>query len=194
MWSKILQAGLLEQLKGVPTNKEGEDASQKAVEQLVNYWKNHGDLKLWSGYQAMRAQQFEQRQHQKNREAEEAHARKHVWGYEESDGDEEEMGEEFVNFGEINISQPNLNAPTTTKQPPAATTPPPNQQQAPDNDDWFLRRFFWPLAASAILGAGGTGWGVANWFEEDPPAQVQPGGSVFDFDSRPPPWIENGDK
>ena len=80
------------------------DPKRKALSETVQHFKTKGQFEQYSGLEAMRRMKWERQQHAKNREAEEAHVRKHVWGYEGNNGNSggDEMAEEFVNFGEIN--------------------------------------------------------------------------------------------
>jgi hypothetical protein len=63
-------------------------------------------LELMSGILGMRHIEDEQRSHRKNREAEEQHVRKHVWGYDDSESAEESEDVGHTIVGDIQQTPP----------------------------------------------------------------------------------------
>lgn len=74
------------------TSSENSPALE-AAKRTVKYWDRKGRLELWAGTLGMRGLEHEQESHRKNREAEESHARKHIWDWDESKDthDEDDM-------------------------------------------------------------------------------------------------------
>lgn len=81
----------------------------------IDYWTKMGRLNLWSGILGHEKLENEVESHRKNREAEESHVRKTVWGYEDgSDREGEEMRQTVL--GDLNNYQ--------------SPSPPPPQKQS----------------------------------------------------------------
>jgi hypothetical protein len=158
----------------------------------AKYFKQKAQLELYSGLEGMRGLKFNRQQHQKNREAEESYVRENVWNYKEGAAGDDEMAEEFVNFGEINInSLPSVNVPTKpTPEPPEPPEPPPAATKPNGNKAWQTL-----LAASVLsLAAGGAGSAIGYLMRDDPgPTVVPVGGADFDFRTRLPDWMEEGE-
>lgn len=75
-----------------------------AAKKTVKYWEKMGRLNLWAGIMAHQQTKWEALQHRKNREAEESHTRKTLWGSQGSAGgeDDEDMGDTYL--GDVTIN------------------------------------------------------------------------------------------
>lgn len=105
-----------------------------------------GKLNLWTGILGVEQIKREQLSHMKNREAEDSHVRKTVWGYEEGGrvNSEEDMG--TVILGD-NIQNP---APVIQQPPPQNSV--------------------LPVIAAALLGAAVPAAGVVGYLASRQPA------------------------
>ena len=71
---------------------------------VTSHLKARERLSLWMATLAGQRQEHDNESHRRNRDAEEQHARKHVWGYTEPTGDEDMSDRTFL--GDISITQP----------------------------------------------------------------------------------------
>lgn len=85
--------------------------------QAIDYWKRRGLLQLWTGVIGNQRLQHENDATRKNREAEEAHVRKNVWGYTDPEQSEDDMGHTIL--GDINNPAPVVYPPPQASVLPA---------------------------------------------------------------------------
>ena len=79
------------------------DDSQTMQENVTEHLGRRERLSLWVATLAGQRLQHDNQAHIKNREAEERHARKHVWGYDEPAGGDDMAGDTFL--GDIAVTQ-----------------------------------------------------------------------------------------
>ena len=125
------------------TNSQ-ESPQTEAAHKTVSYWEKMGKLNLWSGILGVHQLRDNHVAHMKNREAEDAHVRKTVWGSEET-GDEEpdDMGNTILG----DVTYP---APVIVPQQP--TTQPQQSNVAPMLAGMALGASLLGLPAAGILG------------------------------------------
>ena len=96
---------------------ESLSSSQQMKSEVVDHLDRRGKLSLWLATMAGQRLQHDNEAHIKNREAEERHVRKHVWGYKEPEPEDDDMGTQTI-LGDVQYPAPVVVAPQSRSLSP----------------------------------------------------------------------------
>lgn len=146
-----------DQTTGQTRSQKQPSPADSYLHQAAKYFDRMGRINLWSGVAGMRHMEQEQDSHRKNREAEEQHVRKTVWGYDEpqTTHSETDKPSESESVGHTILGDIQQPAPIVVTQP-----------QTTNNVGWVLPAV---LGAAIPLGMGAAG--LATYFAMRQPSK-----------------------